>query len=81
MHGIKSQTSIMVLKNLPVSKYQDRNTKQTLIFVGYVKMRESSYAQFFTRINATVNHIDTRITLSRFEGSSMIYTHTVYGPE
>ena len=53
--------------------YQNCRTCQILIFGGYVKVRESLYTQVIIRVNAIVNHIDTKVFLPRYEGSRMIY--------
>ena len=53
--------------------HQNCHTSQILIFGGYVKAREPLFTQIIIRVNAILNHIDTRVFLPRYEGSCMIY--------
>ena len=48
----------------PTCGCQDCNTKQILIFDGYVKVRESLYTQVIIRVNIILSNIDNRVKLS-----------------
>jgi hypothetical protein len=53
--------------------YQNCSASQILIFGAYVKVRESLYTRDIIWINTTLDHIDTRGVLPRYEGSCMVY--------
>ena len=60
--------------------YQNCNSSQLLIFGRYVKVRESLYVQVVIWIDTmSLNHINTRVILPRYESSSMIYRPKLYG--
>ena len=61
----------MVSQNLPLGIKS--SASQILIFGAYVKVRESLYTQVIIWINTTLNHIDARGILPRYEGSCMLY--------
>lgn len=54
-----------------VSKYL--NFSQTVMFGGYVKVRDCLYTQVLFQVNTMIlNHIDTRAIFPTYEGSCMI---------
>ena len=57
----------------PTHGYQNCHTSQLLIFVGYVKARESLYTRVIIWVDTILYHINTRAILPRYEGSCMLY--------
>ena len=57
----------------PTLGYQNCSASHILIFGAYVKVRESLYTRVIIWINTTLNHIDARGILPRYEGSCMLY--------
>ena len=55
---------------MPTHGHQNSNISQLLIFGGYVKGRDS---WFIIWVNTSLNHVDTRTILPRYEGSCMVY--------
>ena len=50
-----------------------------MMFVGYVKVRESLYALVIIWVDTSLNHVDTRVVpghfLPRYECPCMVYRH------
>ena len=53
--------------------HQGCNTNQILVLGGNLTTRESLYARVSIGVGITLNHIGTRVILSRYEGSCMLY--------
>ena len=73
--------SILNINNgiqMPTHEYQNCNTSQILIFIGYNTVRESLYMQVWVNIILDLHHIDTRAILPRYEGSFMVYRPNWY---
>ena len=49
----------------PTHGYQNCNTNQILIYVWYVKVRESWYTQVIIWVNTILHHSDTKVILPR----------------
>jgi hypothetical protein len=62
-HGIQEHTH----------GYQNSNTSLVLIFGGYVKVRESLYAQVLIWVKINLDYIDTRVIVPRSKGPCMAY--------
>jgi hypothetical protein len=61
----------MISKNLLMG-IENCSSGHTLIFGGYVKVRESLYTRGVIWVNTILNPIDTRAILPRYEGPCMV---------
>ena len=51
-------------------RYQNYSLDHIMIFGGYVEVRESLYTRVIICVNNTLNQIDTRTIIPRYEGPS-----------